>query len=152
MAIEKILFKDFEALVPRATWGETAYYYNPGHRMKWGTYFLTYKEKDGPHDTSSSLDRPGIFRLSWWVPREVYEQYFGSLAKRPQKGRSCETGYDYTRINTLMPHPVYAWVNWLAILNPTASKFYELLPLIRLSYQAAQQRFAQREGTLKSAA
>jgi hypothetical protein len=29
-----------------------------------------------------------------------------------------------------MPHPIYGWMSWVQILNPTKSVFFELLLLI----------------------
>ena len=39
--------------------------------------------------------------------------------------------YDFTSSNQLMPHPIYAWMGWVCILNPTEQKFEELKPLIQ---------------------
>jgi len=43
-----------------------------------------------------------------------------------------------------MPHPVYGWIYWLCVLNPSQSTFDGILPLLDKYYQATQKRFLQR--------
>lgn len=61
------------------SYGERALYYNPCGKLKRGIYILTIKEKDGPNDKSSRLDRDKIFRLSIGVRRSTFVRLFGSL-------------------------------------------------------------------------
>jgi len=76
------------------------------------------------HDTDSFLTRPDVFRLNVGVDRSTFERVAG-LAREP----------DYTALDRLLPHPVYAKQHWICILNPSASTFDEVvIPLLRLAY------------------
>ncbi len=138
--IEKII-SEFEGVEPKSSWGETSLFYNPGKLLPNGVYFCTIKEKNGQNDKSSDLDRPGIFRLSIGIKKETYESYFGKSPKRPEKGGIINTGHDFTALNTLMPHPIYGWMSWVQILNPSESEFQKILPLISEAHSGAVIKF-----------
>ena len=129
------LTSHFDGLVEEASWGETSLFYNPEGELPRGVYFCTVKDHDGANDKASNLDREGVFRVSTGLPRELYEERFGLPPRRPGKGGVVETGDDFTAINTLMPHPVYAWMGWVQVLSPTRGHFSELQPLFRAAYR-----------------
>jgi len=41
---------DFTGVVPKVSWGETAFFYNPGCRLPNGVYFCSIKKKDRASD------------------------------------------------------------------------------------------------------
>ncbi|MBB1441459.1 hypothetical protein H5202_23140, partial [Shewanella sp. SG41-4] len=127
--IEKIV-SSFEGIVPKSSWGETSLFYNPGKALPNGVYFCTIKEKDGDNDKSSKLDRAGVYRLSFGISRNSYERLFGDKPKRPAKGCTVNAEHDFTVENKLIMHPIYGWMSWVQILNPTESMFTEVFPLI----------------------
>jgi hypothetical protein len=131
----------FEGTLAKQSWGETALFYNPGQQLPNGVYFCTLKLKDGANDTASNLNREGVFRLSLGLPPAEYETLFGPRPARPAKGQAVNLAYDFTALNHLMPHPVYAWMAWVNILNPSAEKFAELEPLLRAAYSKAKAKF-----------
>lgn len=133
-----------EGTVQAESWGETGIFYNPGGMLKRGVYVLTVKEKDGANDRASQLDRHGVYRVNLGLRRETYTRLFGSAPSRPPKGGVVETGADYTALDSLIPHPVYAWMGWVAVLNPSAETFRKLRPLIQESYAFAKEKFARR--------
>ena len=124
------------------SWGERGIFYNPGLRRKRGVYVLTVKEKDGANDRASGLDREGVFRVNLGLRKETYRQRFGELPKRPPKGGVVELPCDFTALDTLLPHPVYAWMGWVCVLNPSAETFGALKPLVEEAYAYAQEKFA----------
>lgn len=134
--VEKIE-NGFEGVVPKSSWGETSLFYNPDRLLPNGVYFCTLKEKNGENDKASKLDREGVFRLSIGITKETYEKYFGSKPKRPSKGGIISTGHDFTALNELVPHPIYGWMSWVQILNPSSSRFESLLPLIAEAHSNA---------------
>ena len=138
--IEKIV-KDFEGVIPKSSWGETSLFYNPGRQLPNGVYFCTLKEKNGENDKASELDRAGVFRLSIGISKQTFEKRFGSRPKRPPKGGIIDTAHDFTLLNELMPHPIYGWMSWVQVLNPRASTFNALLPLISEAYENAVIKF-----------
>ena len=131
----------FADLSVKSTWGETSIFFNPGKRLKNGAYFLTLKESDGENDKSSQLYRKGIFRVSFGISSHSYEKLFGDKPPRAEKGGIVKTGHDFTKVNTLMPHPIYAWMHWVQILSPESDKWNSLQDLLAESYKSAKTRF-----------
>ena len=98
---------------PEVAWGDSFFFYDPdgdspaNRRMPFAT--IVTKDYAG-FDTSSDLNRPGVFRLNIGVGREALEE----LTRHPPGGAD----FDAAAIDTLIPHPVYADQGWVAILNP----------------------------------
>lgn len=130
---------EFNHVVAKASWGETAFFVNPGGRLPSGSYFATLKEKDGDNDRASNLDREGVFRLNFGPGRKPFEKIFGPPPARPAKGGVIEGPWDFTHADTLMPHPVYGWMSWMCMLNPSEKSFREIRPLIKEAYGRALQ-------------
>jgi hypothetical protein len=138
--IERIV-SDFEGVVPKSSWGETSMFYNPGKLLPNGVYFCTLKEQNGENDKASDLNREGTFRLSIGVSKATYEDLFGNRPKRPAKGGIIDTGHDFTALNELMPHPIYGWMSWVQVLNPSKSTFESIIPLIAEAHSNAVIKF-----------
>jgi Family of unknown function (DUF6194) len=45
-----------------------------------------------------------------------------------------------------MPHPVYAWMSWVQILNPTIDRFDSLQDLLISSLDLAREKWRRRRG------
>jgi len=131
----------FDGLAPRASWGETSLFYNPKRALANGAYFCTVKEHDGANDKASRLDRAGVFRLALGLTVQGYEQLFGPRPSRPPKGSAVVTGHDFTRLDVVMPHPVYAWMGWVQVLNPSEESFALMQPMFTESYDRAVRKF-----------
>lgn len=100
-----------------------------------GTWFFSFDaEKHFPnfativtnndYDDGSDLDRPGVYRLNLGLSRPTFERLVGDLldSKAPP---------DYTALDTLLPHPTYAAQLWISILNPSATRYRDVvIPLI----------------------
>jgi hypothetical protein len=139
------LLNRFNHLSVKRTWGETSLFFNPKGASAHGSYFVTIKESDGENDKASSLDRDDIFRVSFGISRNSYEALFGPKPPRPFKGGVVETGHDFTQTNLLMPHPIYAWMNWLQVLNPSQETWNSNQNLIQESYELSKARLAKRK-------
>jgi hypothetical protein len=127
-------------------YGERAIFYNPGGVAPLGVLVASVKDRDGPRDTSAELSRNDVHRLSFCVTPETFRRRFGAPPARPPKGGVVDlAGYDPTRLDTLMPHPVYGWMRWLQILSPTAASLDELRPLIGESLELARTKWRARE-------
>jgi hypothetical protein len=138
--VERMII-EFEGVVPKSSWGETSLFYNPGNVLPNGVYFCTIKEKNGNNDKASKLDREGVFRLSFGLDKTTYENRFGPKPNRPAKGGIIDTGHDFAALNELMPHPIYGWMYWVQILNPSVSTFETILPLISAAHSNAVIKF-----------
>lgn len=133
---------DVEALISliRVTWPETDIATMPG-----GAFFSLDPEKHWPNfgtivwtddfDQASNLSRPGVFRLNMGVARATFQGLVGGL-KDP----------DYSVMDRILPHPVYARQHWISILNPSDASMRDVvMPLLteahdRLAAQRARSR------------
>lgn len=137
--------ENLDGVVEINSWGERGIFYNPGRVLKRGVYVLTVKEKDGNNDRSSQLNRNGTFRVNLGLRKQTFQNQFGELPKRPAKGSVVEMSYDFTNTDTIMPHPVYAWMGWICVLNPTIETFESLKTYIQESYEFAKEKFSKRK-------
>jgi hypothetical protein len=99
-----------------------------------GIFFSRDPEKHWPnfativtsdqYDQFSQLHRPGLFRLNIGVGKATFLATVGSVQEP-----------DYTQLDRLMPHPVYAKQRWICILNPSQETFDEVVtPLLAEAY------------------
>jgi len=148
MTPEEILdycLQNLEGTVLAENWGERGIFYNPNGTLKKGIYILTIKEKDGDNDKSSHIDRGGIYRVNLGIRKRTFAEIFSRVPKRPPAGGVVEMNYDFTKLDTIMPHPVYAWMGWVSVLNPSSATFERLKPLIQESYVFAQEKFSKKK-------
>jgi len=95
--------------------------------------FATIVWADDDYDQFSNLSRPGVFRLNIGVNRPTFERLVGS-----------GTEPDYTALDRIFPHPVYAKQLYISILNPSAATWRDVVvPLLaeahdRLAAQRAR--------------
>ena len=85
-----------------------------------------------------------MYRVNLGPRKQTYVNLFGPVPKRPPKGGTVEGDMDFTQTDTLLPHPVYAWMGWVCVLNPSAQTFESMKPLIRESYMFAKEKFEKR--------
>ena len=97
--------------------------------------FATLVNSD-THDQVSDLNRPGAFRLNVGVGRKAFLSLF------PDKGTA---DYDYTVPDVIMPHPDYARLFWVCIVNPSEAKFDQVRDLLGEAYEAARAKEARRD-------
>lgn len=142
--IIKTVTADFEGVIPKASWGETSLFYNPKQQLPNGVYFCTLKDKNGENDQASQLDREGVFRLSIGISPKTYEGLFGQRPARPAKGGIVDTDDDFTELDRLMPHPIYGWMSWVQVLNPSTECFKNIYPLIAGAHANAVVKFNKR--------
>lgn len=102
---------------PEVAWGDTFFFADPpdgpsDRRMP----FATIVTKDYPgFDTASNLDRPGVFRLNIAVGRTRFQELLGYP---PDAQPQHDADIDYSALDHVLPHPVYAIQGWVSILNP----------------------------------
>lgn len=135
--IETYIMEHFPNVHPVSAWGEKSFFLNPEKKLKRGTYFATLKEKDGDNDRASNIDREGIFRLNIGISKSSFLSLFATLPQRPKKGGVIEGDYRFEAIDQIQPHPVYGWMAWICVLNPSLSTFDKCKPLLKDAYQKA---------------
>jgi hypothetical protein len=97
---------------PELAWGDTFFFFGAETLHP----FATIVVKDYPDfDTASHLDRPGVFRLNVSVGRDGFQELLGYP---PNAHAEHAHEFDYTALDTLIPHPAYAKQGWVSILNP----------------------------------
>lgn len=135
--ISNYLLEAFKDLVVMNSWGETSFFYNPNNLEPRGTYLCTIKENDGENDRASALHRDNTFRFNFGISKPTFLELFNSIPSRPPKGGIITGAYDFTELDILCPHPVYGWMCWVAIINPSETSFKVLEHLLLESYQLA---------------
>lgn len=134
----------YDGLVLKEKYSENSFFYNPDNKLKHGAYFLTIKSNDGPNDKSSNLDRDKIYRVSFNPGEEIFHKLFGEKPNRPVKGGVVEMDYDFSKTNTLFPHPVYAWMGWVCILSPDSKWFETNWGMIDKAYKISKFKYLKR--------
>ena len=139
--IIETLLDRYPGTVAVDAWGETSVFYNPGRVLPRGVYFATVKQKDGENDKASELDRKGIFRFNLGTSKPLYIERFGLPPSRPGKGQAIEGPWDFTRVDELTPHPVYGWMSWVAVLNPSEQTLADMDVLTEAAFEKARMSF-----------
>jgi hypothetical protein len=122
--------------------GDTFFIYDPELNLepKQQIPFATIVTKDyADFDTASQLNRADVFRLNVGVSRDTFRSLFGSAT-------AADSRHDFTELDLLMPHPVYAPQSWVCVLNPSRETFERVKPLLAEAYASAAARHARREG------
>ena len=139
--ISEKLKAQFSGLIVVNAWGEKSFFYNPDGLLKHGVYFCTLKEKDGANDKASNLNREGLFRLNFGISKSSFLKLFAVLSKRPAQGQVINGAYDFTALDILTPHPVYGWMAWVSIVNPTEHSWGVLQELLFESYELVLKKY-----------
>jgi len=103
---------------PEVAWGDSFIFYDPDRDIPADRRFpfATIVTKDyGGFDEASNLNREGIFRLNVSVDRHKFTELIGY---QPTEHADHAEDFDYTVIDTVIPHPAYARQAWVSILNP----------------------------------
>lgn len=112
-------------------YGYLFYFCGDDHRMP----FLTIASSDNDYDRVSNLSRDGVFRVNLGIRRETFAGLF------PDSGDGGEVTYDFTMLNTFLPHPEYAKQHFICILNPAGSNDEAFRNLVREAHEVAKQRY-----------
>ncbi|MCU1443513.1 MAG: erythromycin esterase [Cryobacterium sp.] len=134
---------DKDSGAPEAAWGDSFIFYDPiGDPTNQRFPFATVVASDyAGFDEASNLNRPGVFRLNIAVGRRAFEDLIGYPANQHPRH---ESAFDYTALDTLFPHPVYATQAWVSIVCP-ADKTTELVKSLLVGAHAlAANRYARR--------
>jgi hypothetical protein len=132
--ITDYIMNTFAGVETMTTLGYTFFFYGPDRMLP----FTTIATADNEGDRVSNLDRPGVFRLNIGVSRQTFQVLF-------RTGKVDVSAYDFTALDTIMPHPDYAAQSWLCVLNPGDTTFQQLRPLLSEAYDLAVRRAARRK-------
>ena len=124
-------FTDVETAV---NLGYTFFFYRDDHMHA----FATIASTGNAYEKISNLDRPGIYRLNIGVSRDTFQAMFG-------KGKIDTSAYDFTALDTIMPHPDYSSQHFICVLSPSEATFEKLHSLLAEAYDVAKERYNRRK-------
>lgn len=94
------------------------------------------------YDRASRLDRDArTYRVNLGVPRRAYEELFGPAPRQAAGREVIDTGVDYSATDTLLPHPFYAPMHWVAVVNPAARTRVALAALAEQAHDLAKTQY-----------
>lgn len=93
------------------------------------------------YDRVSRLERPDVFRLNVGVSPVTYRKLFGAHPVASPEAGAVDAGHDFTALDRLMPHPEYAQMSWVCVLNPSEETFKAVQPLLDEAYRLAVRRY-----------
>lgn len=120
-----------------------------------GDFFFYDPQRDTPHDKRQPfatvmdadaygpapiLPRPDVYRLNVGVARETYRALFGPEPAWGKDGGPVETGHDFSLLDTFLPHPVYAPLGWICILDPSEANWPRAQAYVREAHALARDR------------
>lgn len=136
-AFAKYIVESFPGTNAVENGGDTFFYYNPGQKYPDEFYFATIKTKDDDYDKACNLNRGGVFRLNIGIGPETYQVMFGAQPERLGKGDALDPEHDFTALNQFHPHPVYAKMSWVCIINPGPANLPTIKNLLQEAYNIA---------------
>ena len=115
-----------------------SYLPDPDIQLSGWTPFATLVANDA-YDKHSQLNRHDVFRLNIGVKPETYRKLFG---KQPplREAEVVTARHDFAVLDQLMPHPIYAPMSWVCVLNPSETTFQAVKPLLGEAYRLAVRR------------
>ena len=149
--ISRYITETFEGVDVATDSGNSFFFYNPDsnippdHRFP----FVTLVTSD-LYDQFSHLNRPSVFRLNIGIGKQTFRSLFDEPSL-PSGSESAEvanenaSGYDFTALEEVMPHPVYGRMFWVCVLNPSDETFEtKVRPLLAEAYELAVSRYKRR--------
>lgn len=137
--------KKYQGLKIEKNWGEIGLFYNPENKLKKGIYVVTFKEKDGANDSSSNLSRKDHFRMNVCISKKTFLEFFGQIPQRPPAGGIVSMDYDFSETDTILPHPVYSWMSWVCVINPSFETLKRMDPLIDEAYDLSLMKYKKKK-------
>ena len=123
----------FEHVETAVNLGYTFFFYRDDHMHA----FATIASNGNEYEQISKLDRPGVYRLNIGVSRETFRSLFGTKKINPGD-------YDFTILDTLLPHPDYSSQFFLCVLSPSEATFETVRPMLAEAYDIAMNRYTKR--------
>ena len=132
--ITSYITSTFENVETTVNMGYTFFFYRDDHMHAFATIASTGNE----YEKISNLGRPGVYRLNIGVSRDTFQAMFG-------KGKIDVSAYDFTVLDTIMPHPDYSSQHFLCVLSPSEAAFEKIRPMLAEAYDVAMKRYNKRK-------
>ncbi|MCI2422042.1 DUF6194 family protein [Saccharopolyspora sp. K220] len=119
---------------PEISWGDAFFYYAPDGVVPKTQPFATIVTKDYPDDEGSRLNRPDTFRLNFFAGKEAFVSWTGHEPRQPTRD------VDPSVTDTVIAHPLYGKLGWLAVVNPGTRTEPAIRELLRTAHHLARTR------------
>ncbi len=130
ISIVDYILKTFPGVETTTAYGYTFFFYQSERKLP----FATFIAEDTEYDHISNLDRPGVYRLNIGISRQTFQALFGT-------GKVDASGYDYTAVDVIMPHPDYAKQHFICVLSPGEATLEKVRALLAEAYEIAVRRY-----------
>jgi hypothetical protein len=122
---------------PEIAWGDHFFYYSPDGSIPQNIQpYATIVTKDYPDDDRSNLDPDDRWRLNIHVGQARFTELIGE-----------SSGQDFSEADAIMPHPVYASLGWVAVVNPGERTLATVVELLRAAHEDERRRADRRSQT-----
>jgi hypothetical protein len=142
----RAVVRELSGLVTSAGSGDTFLFYDPDgitdpdRRFPFATVVTGDR-----YDAASRLDRDATtYRVNLGAPRSTYEQLFGPAPRQAAGREVIDTGFDYSATDTLLPHPFYAPLHWVSVVNPGVRTGVRLAGLTEEAHALAKSQYDRR--------
>jgi Family of unknown function (DUF6194) len=132
--ITSYITSTFENVETTVNLGYTFFFYRDDHMLP----FATIASSGNEYERISNLDRPGVYRLNIGVSRETFQSLFGT-------NKIDVSDYDFTVLDTILPHPDYSAQSFICVLSPTEGTFERIRPMLAEAYDIAMKRYNRRK-------
>jgi Family of unknown function (DUF6194) len=137
VAVTHYITDTFVGVETTTAYDYTFFFYSSERKLP----FATLATVDNEYDSISNLSRAGVFRLNIGVRKPTFQALFGT-------DKVDISAYDFTGLDTIMPHPEYAPQSWVCVLSPSMHTFqHNVIPLLAEAYEVAVQRHLRRQPT-----
>jgi hypothetical protein len=137
-SVSQYIVGTFADVETTENFGYTFFFYREDHLLP----FATIASTDNEYETISNLSRPDVFRLNVGVSPETFRSLFGAQPVDPSR-------YDFTALDTILPHPDYAPQFFVCVVNPGENTFRTMRPMIAEAYEIAVKRYGKKANTRK---
>ena len=139
-AITQYITDTFDSVQTVNADGNSFFFYDPEQKFPFATLVT-----NDLYDSASNLNRPSVFRLNIGIGKQTYRELFGEQRLSSDVEALADSGYDFTALDQILPHPVYGRMYWVAVLSPSATTFQtQVQPLLAEAYSLDVAKHAKR--------
>lgn len=103
-------------------------FFSYGERDKFP--FATIVSRDNEFDNTSNLNRDGFFRFNIGLKKKSFVELFAGKEHYKGIGGYLKSDIDFTVVDKIFPHPMYGFMYWVSVVNPSAETFALLQPYL----------------------
>ncbi|WP_207421549.1 DUF6194 family protein [Desertivirga brevis] len=125
------ILQNFEKVYVAEADGDLFFMYDKNDKQP----FATIVTRDNEYDSTSNLNREGFYRLNVGLDKETFMALFSDLTDKKGFEAYLNLGIDFTKEDTIFPHPAYGAMYWVCVVNPSKETFEKALKgYLKLSY------------------